>query len=334
MKEKHSLRVKNIDILKAVCAFFVVCIHAPFPGTAGEYFIALTRIAVPIFFMITGYFYTDVGGGQTRQIKKILKLSIEANIIYLLWDCFHVVVKQNLDFFQSKFTLKNLFKFLLLNESPLKGHLWYLGAILYVLLIVYFADKLNCRRLLYYLTPVLLLGNLVFGKYAILIWGREFPVILVRNFLFVGLPYFCIGIWIRMGFAEKIKKKTLRGLMLVFCLTTLLERFILVRTGMNARGEQYISTIFLAATVFLFVLKAREKHGEALATVGRKYSTWLYILHPIFISGIRAIANKFGVYEVYKWVAPIVVYISTLVFLMVLERLFIARKRNVYENTL
>lgn len=32
IKERMILRAKNIDILKALCAFLVVCIHAPFPG--------------------------------------------------------------------------------------------------------------------------------------------------------------------------------------------------------------------------------------------------------------------------------------------------------------
>ena len=49
-------RADNIDILKAICAFLIVCIHVPFPGRVGAYFTALTRIAVPVFFMITGYF--------------------------------------------------------------------------------------------------------------------------------------------------------------------------------------------------------------------------------------------------------------------------------------
>ena len=69
------MRADNIDILKAICAFLIVCIHAPFPGIIGEYFTALTRIAVPVFFMITGYFYLDVEkkNGEIRQIKKIYK---------------------------------------------------------------------------------------------------------------------------------------------------------------------------------------------------------------------------------------------------------------------
>lgn len=81
-------RADNIDILKAICAFLIVCIHVPFPGKEGPYFTALTRIAVPIFFMITGYFYSDVVAQhkEKRQIMKIFYLVIEANMFYFIWN--------------------------------------------------------------------------------------------------------------------------------------------------------------------------------------------------------------------------------------------------------
>lgn len=48
-KVRITARDDSVDALKAVCAFLVICIHAPFPGTAGQYFNAICRIAVPIF---------------------------------------------------------------------------------------------------------------------------------------------------------------------------------------------------------------------------------------------------------------------------------------------
>ena len=49
-------RNEGIDMLRMVCAFFIVCIHIPFPGGVGSYIKAVSRIAVPIFFMISGYY--------------------------------------------------------------------------------------------------------------------------------------------------------------------------------------------------------------------------------------------------------------------------------------
>ena len=81
-------RADNIDILKVICAFLIVCIHVPFPGRVGAYFTSLTRIAVPIFFMITGYFYSDTVARhkEKQQIKKIFCLVVEANILLSIFS--------------------------------------------------------------------------------------------------------------------------------------------------------------------------------------------------------------------------------------------------------
>lgn len=134
------------------------------------------------------------------------------------------------------FTIENVLKFIAFNESPLKGHLWYLGAILYVLIIMHIFDKLKIEKCLVFAAPFLLMGDLILGKYSVLLLGREFPYILVRNFLFVGIPYFCIGRLIRNGFGQKVKKKVLTIFLIVFSATSLLERFALVIWWMVAKG--------------------------------------------------------------------------------------------------
>lgn len=252
----HITRNNNIDILKSICAFLIVCIHVPFPGFVGNYITAFSRIAVPIFFMITGYFYSDImkKGRTARQIKKILILMVEANLVYFVWKWFYISVSSDVNFLSTTFTVKNLLNFILFNDSPLSGHLWYLGAILYVLIITAVAKKLKITKVLYWLTPVLLIMDLVLGKYSLVLFNREFPYILVRNFLFVGIPYFCIGRMIREGVDQKTNKNTAALLIFIFSLTTCMERFILVSADMNPTRDHYISTTFLAIAIFLFSL--------------------------------------------------------------------------------
>ena len=50
-------RLVGLDILKFIAAFMVVCIHVIFYGRFGEDVVAISRCAVPIFFMITGKRY-------------------------------------------------------------------------------------------------------------------------------------------------------------------------------------------------------------------------------------------------------------------------------------
>lgn len=195
------------------------------------------------------------------------------------------------------------------------GHLWYLGAILYVLIIVYLADKFHFQKLLNILIPVFIICDLLFGKYSLLIWGKEFPVYYVRNFLFVGLPYFCIGRMVHSECGSRIKSRSLVAMTVVFSVTTLLERYILIIVGMNATRDHYISTTFLAVSVFLLSTRIDTKEG-ALSVIGCKYSTWLYILHPIFITVFTVVTRRVGLYNYYSYIAPFVVYAATLVFLI------------------
>lgn len=316
--------------MKALCAFLIVCIHVPFPGKVGAYFTTLTRVAVPVFFMITGYFYSDTVARhkEKHQIKKIGGLIIEANMIFFIWNiALNVLRRENIvAYIRSIFTGKNIIEFLALNESPLAGHLWYLGAILYVLVIVLLVDKLDCRKLLYYLTPVLLIVDLMFGKYSLLIFHQEFPYILVRNFLCVGIPYFCIGNLIReKRCSEKWNRKMLQVLIVVFTITSLAERFVLVSAGLNATRDHYLSTTFLAICLFVYALKSNW-HNKELTVIGRKYSTWLYIIHPIFITVFSIVTGKLGIKSIYRCVAPIVVYCATLVFLIILQKVKMAIK--------
>lgn len=116
-------RMDNIDILKAICAFLIVCIHVHFPGTIGAYFMTLTRISVPIFFMITGYFYSGIikKQYQSKQLKKIFKLFIVANGIYILWEVLRAYIRSDIRTFIHTFSPQKIIDFLIFNESPWGG---------------------------------------------------------------------------------------------------------------------------------------------------------------------------------------------------------------------
>lgn len=157
---------------------------------------------------------------------------------------------------------------------------------------------------------MLLLGDLIFGKYSIVVWGKEFPYILVRNFLFVGIPYFSIGQLIRNGIIPKIEKKLLEMLIIIFSLTTLLERFLLVNLGMNAIRDHYISTTFLAIAVFLFFLFYVKQGENVAARLGRQDSTWIYIIHPMVITVLGKSVKGMEIETTYNLVRPIVVFVA------------------------
>ncbi len=301
----------GLDFVKFICAFMIVCIHAPFPGLMGSIVVPLCRIAVPLFFMITGYYYSHIKETkrEVKQITKILRLFVSANILYFIFSMLIKCIngKSVSAFISGVFNIKTLVKWSVFNESPFEAHLWYLGAILYVLLIIFVFEKKWNRKCLYPVVPLLLIVDLVFGKYSVLLLGRTFSYIMVRNFMFVGLPYFLIGDML-YNYNIKIKVKNNLFLIFLFICTTLIERYLLGRFGLNAIRDHYISTTFLCVSVFMLAVrfenKANKKWYDSLCFVGSKLSTGIYILHPMFIN----IMSEYAFGKVYDYSYPFLIF--------------------------
>lgn len=330
MRSKDVARYFYIDILKFICAFLVICIHAPFLGAVGQYIIAISRCAVPIFFMISGYFNASKNSEKNyqKQIKKLLILLIYANIIYFLFDLAKAIFNQSVENFMIEtINLKNLFKFIVFNESPFSAHLWYLSAILYVTIIDNIVEKKKLKKYIYNIIPILLMVDLIFGKYSILIFDREFPYILVRNFIFVGLPYYYIGNFISENQAkiiERIKANKLIIYIILFTFTTIIEHYVLIKLDCNATRDHYISTSLLAISMFLYFLKNDTiKHRysnifikkilKKIQLIGQKHSLNIYVYHPIILAFIYHITISN--------LTPIITLFVSIIFSIVLKKI-------------
>lgn len=187
------MRNYSIDTLKFVCAVLVVFNHTP--SHWHSYYLQITRCAVPCFFIISGYFLMgeNMMGRMKKGCRKMARIILYSTVLYAAAD----LLVHRFDFTSITPTYKDLIKFILLNDNPWGFHLWYLGAYLYVLLICMLIERYNKWSIAYMIVPILLVTDLTFGKYSLFILHQEFPYVLVRNFLFVGLPYFLIGAYIK-----------------------------------------------------------------------------------------------------------------------------------------
>ena len=86
-----------IDILKCLAALAVVEIHKPLKVQSGAELLILCRFAVPVFFMITGFFYSETVAHrrELKQIGKILTITIGANLFYLIWKVLLALEDEN-----------------------------------------------------------------------------------------------------------------------------------------------------------------------------------------------------------------------------------------------
>ena len=196
----------SIDILKFVCAILVVFLHTGW--NLQQEFLPFTRCAVPCFFIISGYLLFDADGIKyerlIRSLSHVGKISLWATLFFFIWKETIKILGSHSIWIPSR---ESLINWLLFNENPFASHLWYLFAYLYVLIIILFVNYLGKWKILYWMIPFLLMIDLIFGKYSLLLWGWEPPYFVVRNFLFVGLPYFAIGTIIKRSYNDTVSIK-------------------------------------------------------------------------------------------------------------------------------
>lgn len=331
-------RNEGIDILKFLCAFLVICIHIPFPGHFGECIKAVARIAVPIFFISSGYFFIDTNRGGTsnryeesfiiangkKRLLKILKLIVLSNSLYFMCELVLHFIRRDVWKYLSDFLHMSMWKdIVIFNYSPFCESLWYLNAILYSLAIIIVFDKLKCRKILYVLSPFLMVADLLLGKYSIFVFGKYFPNMLTRNWLFFGIPNVSIGMLIKeLHVLEKVKKYLKIFILLstvgLFCLIG--EYEVLNLLGVKANRDNYISAAFLSVISFISFASVNQATGKVFkkcAEIGRKTTTGIYIIHSFFIS-ILTVA--FGLDLFSTVVGPIIVFSISLVTIILMQK--------------
>lgn len=323
--ENSIKRYEGLDILKVIAAFFVICMHTRIPGAFGMYITAIARFAVPSFMIITGFFYHNLS--QQKRVKsyilKIFCLLLSSNILYGMYHIIVQIYRGNIaQYIQGKFSAESIFNFVFFNESLFGAHLWYLGALLYTILIVELLRKLvSCwKKVLYFVCLPLFFFGLILGNYSFIFFeSMSLPGIFLRNFLFTGIPYFTVGLFIfdKRGFFLQCNNLLFQSLWVVFfILTTIIERYILVALNVYVAHDQYISTLFLS--VSLFCLFGNDKwNGNKLTkikAIGRKHSTMIYIVHFFPVGIIReTILQKFD-YDILYYIFPFVVFGLSLLF--------------------
>lgn len=311
MREK---RYEGLDILKIICAFLVVCIHVPTSLRIYENIVVLSRVAVPIFFMITGFFWNKVviEHQEKNQIVKILKLIVTSVVIYLAWIVIYgnLIGKNLIKNYEKVFT-KELIELVFFNKFSLAGHLWYLFAILYIMILMQYLYRIlkYNKSLIYIFIIILLLFQLLLGNYSWII-NKYFLPEITRNFFITGLPYFLIGAITEKNIKILKEKFFMWKIIIILMLSSIIEANLLKNMNYIIDKDIYITTIFLSYIIFVKMLymKNDNKYLSNIGLIGKKYSTPIYIWHNIFHTILFILSKKLGLLDIYQILAPILVF--------------------------
>ncbi|AMX19770.1 Acyltransferase family protein [Acinetobacter pittii] len=269
------MRNLSIDYLKLFLAFLVVLLHLNFlsknsPELSYVLVNGLFRLAVPLFLVITGYYFYNIDNKE-----KFKNWLFRIGIMYVIWMLIYSP-------FWFKFNnLINSFVVIFFGYFVL----WYLIGVLFSGAILYFLRNIRSNTLLFlaltlYIVGYCLqqLGNLhvftgVIDK--ILNWH---PI--SRNFIFDCFTFLTLGFLIKkLNFDLKYKPSLI--IVLISILMVILEsRLNYIYISKSEPLDHIISMLLTAPIIFLYVKNLKimgENKNLAL------FSTAIFLIHPLFI---------------------------------------------------
>lgn len=298
-EETICQRNNGLDLLKLLCAFMVILFHAK--PIYREWTQGISNSAVPCFFMISGYclFSDKLSARCLKSAKKTIKI--------LLWStCFYTpVLFFEISTGRMEFPSigEQLFNILVLNDIPVSSHLWYLAAYVYVLYIVFFLNEHNKLNLLYIIIPALWIFDIIGGMGGV-------KTIYLRNFLFIGIPCFTVGMLIKKYKMEHFfRVRTLLSIIVLLCVLCNIE------TRLYESTHQTISTSLLSIPLLLLFLSTDDSHYNGVLKYFRQNdSLYIYIFHPavlLIMSQVNKLLPSVWQDYMYPYLSPFIVFLLT-----------------------
>ncbi|MBB6634204.1 acyltransferase [Cohnella thailandensis] len=291
----------GLDWLKFAAALLVVANHtSPFLSysAAADFLLSnlLTRIAVPVFFMTTGFFIFRRLTRDPLTDRQVLRgYLLKTCKLYAIAILLYVPLNLYTGYFSDSFTAYSLIKDIVFDGTFY--HLWYLPALIAGLSItVIMYRRMSMKAMLAaagFLYIVGLLGDSYFGivqeaeGIARLYEGMFAVFDYTRNGLFYAPIFLTIGAWAakqkpptRTPFANAALFAGSLGMMVV-------EGTLLHAAGAPRHDSMYVFAIPAAYFLFHWALQWKVRSSKRF----REWRVWIYILHPIAIVLVRGAAE-------------------------------------------
>ena len=279
-------REYTFDVLRVISMIMVIVIHVSniycrnFDIISSNSYLTslifntISRISVPLFFMISGALLLDRSFSKEKYLKRLTKylfLILVWDIFYLLWEYLFLDIEYT--------QLYRLF------FTPYRAHLWFL----YTILVIYAVQPL--------LKIILLKANKLVKIILFLVWFLLSTLSMYNNFIakyftiFSYIGYFCIGKYLyNFVKTQELKKYNIINiLMLIFLYTgSIYLNFIA-----SKRFNMFYNTFFayrtpyiIFATFIFFILIYNIFHSKKpnkIIMLLSDLSLGVYLIHGIYL---------------------------------------------------
>lgn len=287
----------NIELLRVISCILVVCIHvsnvysrAYGEVSGGTYLFSLitncfSRVAVPVFFMISGYLLLEENVSLRKSVHRVLHTLVVLvfwSVLYYIW---------NIVFWDDRYDFITLF------EEPVKKHLWFLYAILGMYIALPFFQllfKKMSRHLTEYFVMLWIFFLTLYYVLALADMEFTYPIPMVGNSSYLG--YFVMGYIIRY-----FSKDFRLGSKVCFCIVLVVG---IINAGLTCWGTwvsgsheeiffQYRNPLIAICSLGVFAgivehdrLRFTEAQKSLVQMISR-HSFTIYLSHIIFLDIVK-----------------------------------------------
>ena len=302
-----------LDRAKGVCAVLVVLIHAPplmhsrLPalGWAGWAVFELCQVAVPFFFLTSGWMMGIKWAAGRTGWNELARSTSRLARLYVPWFSLFLLLDVAEGFPQVPWVvLRRFVGFSVSHTETSAYHLWFLPSLILAQTVCWILLRSTRSAV-----PSLVCGAVLFSAmYALEIAGRPLPFRMVANEgLNLSLPCLSLGIWLganRFHFIPR-GKLVLGSFAILFLEGALLTRCFPGREPVHT--FQFSRLVVPAIGLLWLIAHPNASSGRALdwiLDVLGRHSTAIYVAHLAFLTLIpfdRLIPNGFIRENFIRW---------------------------------
>jgi len=269
--DKHIIAERNIglDYFKIFLSLLVVTIHLPplFDSAILHSLISdgIARIAVPSFFIISGYYFYP----RINDTKACRKYILRLLILLIVWTIIYFpLFSRSIDFFSIRgFLFVSIFGY---------GHLWYITASIISISLIFISKKIIKNDFIIFFIALAFFLIALYFVYGNGVNG--FAIHRFRNGLCFGFVFTSIGCLINSKqWVKKIKEKHLLFMIFLFLVLFLAESLFRHKFLSMPFHDLYLTSILLAPILFIYILKHPVK--KAGANFIGVLSAGIYFIH-------------------------------------------------------
>lgn len=261
-------RIYSIDGFRIIAAFLVVSLHVSLPFSI-PVMTPVARIAVPFFYMVSGYFYSP---SKTRSsIILLLKYLVVAMVAYFFIEWF---LYRDLSFVSEELA-KFDHRFWVFNVIPFCPVGWYIASYIYMLIFCIFVKN---QKVLYMIGVLSLILALITGPYNFLT-NIEFDPSIWNCNAFCTICWFILGRYLkehRINFFASLSNNTILIVSIVLIIMQAVEHFLIKKVNGSCSGTIYLTTPFAMIALFEYLLC--NKNALKILNLG-KCALWVFLSH-------------------------------------------------------